>query len=49
MICKEQGCLRRLIKRLRVHGEKLQKIPKDVSELLKNISYKSAVHDRTGK
>lgn len=39
----------RLIKGLKEHGDKLQKIPKDVSELLKNISHKSTMHDRTGK
>lgn len=41
--------VRRLIKGLKEHGEMLWKIPKDVSELLKNISHKSAMHDRTGK
>ena len=40
--------LRRLIEGLKEHGEKLQKIPKDVSELLKKVSQKSAVWDRTG-
>lgn len=34
---------------LKEHGEKLQKIPKDVSELLDEVSQKSAVRDRTGK
>ena len=43
------GYVRRGIKRLREHREKLRKIPKDVSELLKRVSKRSAVHDRTGK
>lgn len=40
---------RRLIKRLKVCGEKLQKIPKDVSGLLTKVSGKSVLRDRTGK
>lgn len=41
--------LRRLMEGLKKLGEKLQKIPKDVSELLDKVSQKSAVRDRTGK
>ena len=41
--------LRRLIDGLKEQEEKLQKIPKDVSELLDEVSQKSTVRDRTGK
>lgn len=47
MIYKDQDWLCKEVKK-GAQGEKLGKIPKDVSELLKKASQKSAMHDRTG-
>ena len=50
MIYKEQGWLcKERNKAAQRTQRKLRKIPKDVSELLKRVSKKSAVHERTGK